>query len=532
MKISIVIPIKGRINHLKATINSLLKSFDGEDICVVESDQSPNSMQLCKDFKINYIFFPIKENKFNKCLCFNFGFLFMDKKKNYDYTLFHDADIVVKSNFYKNLMLNIVNNNYPNCMQTYGKKSLLYTTENLGKGILENSVNIDDLNENYSGIYTKYPSNCNGVFSRGGSILVKNSTYYEVGGFDHEFFYGYSPEDAYFWDKVALNNKISFADFPNIEMIHVWHKTEWDSNPEKNKLNNIYQSFCNLPINKKTEELKKAQQRLINLNEKIALRKNFVLINNLGNFGRLGNQLFQLAAAISYAKDNDLFIDVKWEKYFNYFENKVKINSCKDNYANYSEKRLSYDSIPYNGKSVNLQGYFQSEKYFKKNEKLIRHYFTPNKNIISNLLNRYPDVKEYKTCSVHIRRGDYVDNKIHNVCNLYYYNKAIEKIKSLTNIDKFIFFSDDISWCKENFKSDQHVFVENNKDIEDLFLMSHCSHNIISNSTFSWWASWLNANPEKIIIAPDKWFTDDSKLDNKDIYTENMIKISTENNGK
>jgi hypothetical protein len=187
----------------------------------------------------------------------------------------------------------------------------------------------------------------------------------------------------------------------------------------------------------------------------------------------------------------------------------------------YTEPVFSYSELPKN-KSMNLHGYFQSEKYFQDIQDLIRFYFEPTDSIVEKLKSKYGNIFE-NSCALHVRRGDFVGNKTHQVCDLNYYNRAIELIKSKTQTDNFLIFSDDITWCKANFPSNFH-FIDGNLDVEDLFLISFCSHQIISNSSFSWWGAWLNKNPNKIIIAPNRWFAD-GKLDDKDVYTKDMIKI-------
>jgi hypothetical protein len=90
----------------------------------------------------------------------------------------------------------------------------------------------------------------------------------------------------------------------------------------------------------------------------------------------------------------------------------------------------------------------------------------------------------------------------------------------------FLVFSDDMEWCKENFIGDQFIFVEGENDVTDLWIMSYCKHNIIANSSFSWWGAWLNDYKHKIVVAPLKWFgpaKGDIKTD--DIYAENWIRI-------
>lgn len=105
---------------------------------------------------------------------------------------------------------------------------------------------------------------------------------------------------------------------------------------------------------------------------------------------------------------------------------------------------------------------------------------------------------------MHIRRGDYLVSPGHYInLDVEYYKNAL---KYIDNPGSILIFSDDISWCKDNFKGDKYIFIENEKDYIDIYLMSLCNNNIIANSTFSWWGAWLNTNPNKIVISPNKWF--------------------------
>ena len=167
-----------------------------------------------------------------------------------------------------------------------------------------------------------------------------------------------------------------------------------------------------------------------------------------------------------------------------------------------------------------LKGYFQSEKYF--DEKVVRELFSIDDNSKNYINDKYGDLLEKKTTSIHIRRGDFLDRlDRHPVQSMDYFNKAIEHFDD--NI--FLIFSDDINWCKENFKGNNFVFIEGEKDYIDLYLMSMCKNNIISNSSFSWWGAWLNQNNEKIVISPSIWFGNSKNLNTNDIYCEKWIKI-------
>lgn len=141
-------------------------------------------------------------------------------------------------------------------------------------------------------------------------------------------------------------------------------------------------------------------------------------------------------------------------------------------------------------------------------------------------------IKSCNAVSLHIRRGDYISNAttntIHGTCNLDYYKRAVEYIKKNSVSPIFFIFSDDIDWVKDNLHlNEKHYYIDwNNADTnyEDMRLMSLCKHNVIANSSFSWWGAWLNNNPKKIVIAPQKWFND-SKLNTFDVIPEKRIKI-------
>jgi len=161
--------------------------------------------------------------------------------------------------------------------------------------------------------------------------------------------------------------------------------------------------------------------------------------------------------------------------------------------------------------NIYLDGYWQDERYFEPNADTIRNDLTfrnsqegENKRLADIISNR-------QSICIHIRRGDYVDVHIaHGICNLDYYQKCIEAIAKQVKAPTFFVFSDDPQWCKDNLKLDfPTTYVNHNTGqtaYEDMRLMSQCKHNIIANSSFSWWGAWLNSNPEKIVYAPQKWF--------------------------
>lgn len=193
------------------------------------------------------------------------------------------------------------------------------------------------------------------------------------------------------------------------------------------------------------------------------------------------------------------------------------------------ENGLIYSKITMNTDILYLDGYWQSEKYFLSNADSIRNdfdlsYLNTNP-VLESIIEK---ITSRESISIHVRRGDYVTNASanahHGTCDLDYYYRAINKLVEKIPIDvSFFIFSDDVSWCKENLRiSSEHFYVETKEDYHDLYLMSICKHNIIANSSFSWWGAWLNDNASKNIIAPKKWFATDATTD---LIPENWIKI-------
>ncbi len=182
-------------------------------------------------------------------------------------------------------------------------------------------------------------------------------------------------------------------------------------------------------------------------------------------------------------------------------------------------------------KDIYLYGNWQSEKYFIGIEDIIRKEFTLKNGFSKEAQNMLNKIQNNNSVSIHIRRGDYVSNKntnaFHGTCFLDYYYEAIKKIQEKIKNPYFFIFSDDVLWAKENLKINKPLTLvsgSNIKDIEEMLLMSKCKHNIIANSSFSWWGAWLNNNPDKVVIAPWPWFNNLS-INTDDLYPKNWIKI-------
>lgn len=219
--------------------------------------------------------------------------------------------------------------------------------------------------------------------------------------------------------------------------------------------------------------------------------------SQLGKWGRLGNQMFQIASTIGIATKNYSYYGFpKWE-YQEYFKNPLPVFT----------EELPRLEIPWGyhdiiEDNVDLHGYLQSEKYFEHCKGLVRHYF------------KFKDTLQMpeNSVSLHVRRGDYDDN-CHPLLGMEYYEKALKLVSGTVYI-----FSDDIEEAEKMLGS-SFIYVKGNDPIKELQMMSLCKQHIIANSSFSWWGAWLGGGKT---IAPKRWFGE-NYLNPKDIYTKNMI---------
>ena len=176
-----------------------------------------------------------------------------------------------------------------------------------------------------------------------------------------------------------------------------------------------------------------------------------------------------------------------------------------------------------------LSGYWQSESYFKSFENNIRQDFTFREPLFGQNADLALAISNTRSVSLHVRRGDYLNSAYHEICSLDYYRTAIFYISERLAWPYFFIFSDDIAWVKAHLKIDFPChYVEHNQgnqSYQDMQLMSLCRHHIIANSTFSWWGAWLNPNPEKIVVAPKKWFTTTNKNNTQDLFPQNWVRL-------
>jgi len=265
--------------------------------------------------------------------------------------------------------------------------------------------------------------------------------------------------------------------------------------------------------------------------------------NHLGRLGRLGNQMFQYAALRGIAANNghnfclpfykdavdDGIGNMLRTELFDCFEmssvTSLNLQSIDPSRPYRKERGFEFDEDLFNNCPdwVSLYGFFQTEKYFKNVEDIIRKDFTFKKEILDPcnemMGSLYAEDPDPTIVALHIRRTDYIQNSAnHNNLGLDYYKKALAKFPDDANV---IVFSDDPSWCKEQdlFSDDRFLVSENTSGYVDMCLMSLCSDFIIANSTFSWWGAWF-ANKGRV-IAPKHWFGPALRDKNtKDLYPE------------
>lgn len=225
---------------------------------------------------------------------------------------------------------------------------------------------------------------------------------------------------------------------------------------------------------------------------------------------------------------------------------KIKKNCSNNSFINKALFKIAKETLPYQtifqtetnssnitfkvNKNIYLKGFWQSEMFFSPIKDIIKFEFQFKSSLI-NLFNskNISDITNSNSIAIHIRRGDYISNPIfarrYGICSLEYYLNAFEYMNKQINNPEFFIFSDDLDWAKNhlNIQNIKIQFIEGNSELEDLYLMSKCKHQIIANSSFSWWAAWLNSNTEKIVVAPEKWFN--IKENYIDVIPSTWIKI-------
>jgi hypothetical protein len=234
--------------------------------------------------------------------------------------------------------------------------------------------------------------------------------------------------------------------------------------------------------------------------------------------------MFQVAAAIALADaNNDEVAFPEWD-YAKYFAGDFTPKKSIIEYEHISE--FHYSPIPYKP-NMAIDGYFQSGAFFQNSTKKIKRMFDIKMNEDFCEVHRFD--KSKKQIGIHIRRGDYLNFPNHHpVQPIYYYQNALEYIEKRLEKDEtvngiqIVVFSDDLPWCKENL-SPSWLYPDVN-EVETLFMMTHCHHYVICNSSFSWWGAYLCKNKDSIVVAPKLWFGPAyAHFNTKDVYCKGWI---------
>jgi len=293
-------------------------------------------------------------------------------------------------------------------------------------------------------------------------------------------------------------------------------------------------------------------------------------MNKVSVYGGLGNQMFQYAFGVALnekgKKTRPSFSGFLYDHHHNgfnlgqafklklsmqasllnfflvhgkiFYKNKFSAFVCRKlvqanhniRYKIYKEKReFEYDPNVFEQRSAFFVGVWQVESYFKDIKKKIQETFVfnePGDEVNIALIDK---IKNSSSISLHIRRGDYLHAKwmesLVVIKDNTYYEGAINYMNEKIKDPHYFVFSDDIKWAQENLKLPNVTYVDHNtgtKSYIDMYLMSLCKHNIIANSSFSWWGAWLNKNEQKIVVMPERWFNRDYC---EGIFPEEWVKM-------
>jgi hypothetical protein len=250
--------------------------------------------------------------------------------------------------------------------------------------------------------------------------------------------------------------------------------------------------------------------------------------------GRLGNQLFQIAATWSHAKRNGLTIALPqrgskhWDTYLHNFKKYAGSPTGAMGGRLWNEPHWHYARIPDNARY--LRGYFQSTKHFADVSEELRHLFQPDAATQGYVRNTYADLIQMRdtVVVVHVRRGDYVGlNHYHVNLGERYYSNAIAAARQEIPDAHLVVISDDIAWCRQQpwLNLGDVTFIDETSDVATLFLMTQFKHFIIANSSFSWWGAWLSG-PTPRVWAPDTWFGPRGPQEFNDIYEPTWTRLA------
>lgn len=271
--------------------------------------------------------------------------------------------------------------------------------------------------------------------------------------------------------------------------------------------------------------------------------------------GGLGNQMFQYACgrALALRTGKQLFLDVSSYSVYPGRQYGLDVLNIQASIINLEEdkeigQRLGIPDIPvYSERQHNFDhnvfvlrdnvflqgGFWQTEKYFQDFAGVIREELSPKLSSLSpESLDIARDIKKHLAIAIHVRRTDYAIYDKLGILPMDYYENVRRYLRTVFPSARYYIFSDDVAWCKREFTVFPNAYVVEHKGEvgchEDLWLMSRCQHNVIANSTYSWWGAWLNDNSPKLVIAPDRWFAGDH-LNTQDLLPNKWIKVPVQN---
>jgi hypothetical protein len=252
--------------------------------------------------------------------------------------------------------------------------------------------------------------------------------------------------------------------------------------------------------------------------------------------GGLGNQMFQAAHALAQGWKHEresVFLPKSWTpmqgRETSHYKQTVFRNlhfvESIDGFTKVHEGPWEFTEVnPVEGDTV-FEGYFQSGKNFLGYDERIIDMFGPTGGFVLEMKEKYPQLNLDNTVSIHIRFGDYKQNPhIHPSVSKEYIDKALSMVNEYSHI---FLFGDDKNWLTENFGGENVTLIDE-EDYADMWIMSLCKNNIISNSTFSWWAAFLNKNPNKKVLVPSIWFGPSGPQNYKDMFQPDWTKIEVD----
>lgn len=568
MRFSVIVPFKNEEKYLKACIEAVLgQQFEREEFELILIDNGSND----RSFEIASKYSDLEILKFHvpdPYLSRNIGAL----NARGDYLVFLDADCIPESNWLLSF-----------------EKAISKSSSGIFLGKLtlpKEPSRMLKYSEDYYHSKTQMmaetlPKEC--AYGHAGNMSIERKLFNSLGRFnsmpipgDTEIIHRY----------LEASSALTIDYVPEAKVKHVEVKSFWESLKKQKiygELSQIFGQTSNyrvLSFNERISVLKKCiTQHQYNLWQTLLLVYSLLVGIVAFNFGRLigwknnsnlnqvskkqsrlpgkfvtcnivgglGNQMFQIAAALAFAEKNGykaVFPRIKrspssgtsrpvyWESIFHSIETRTDLSEfCFDDY---SEPSFQHQEIPSFSDSIRLSGYFQSSKYFENSRQLILSTFSLPEIEQDKVNSEYLKIIEghsSETVAIHVRRGYEADGKqlwpieIHGLLEIEEYFKPA--IDSFPSDSLFVVFSDDIDWCRTNFPAncpDREFAFSSNTDYIDLFLMAKCHHQIISNSSFGWWAAYLNQYASKKIIAPTPWFGPEAGHNTSDLYESSWIK--------